>query len=42
MRRDKVGGVVGVGRRDVVAAGGLQADDRIAEAVDREGKAVFA
>ncbi len=36
VRRDEIGGVVGVGRVDVVAAGRLQADDGIAETVDRQ------
>ena len=38
MRRDQVGGMVGFGRVDVIAARRLQADDRVAETVDRQGK----
>ena len=40
VRRHEVGGVVGVGRVDVVAARGLQADHGIAEAVQRQGEAL--
>ena len=38
VRRDQVGGMVGFGRVDVIAARRLQADDRVAKAVDRQGK----
>ena len=38
MRRHEVGGVVGGGRVDLVAAGGLEADDGVAEAVEGEAE----
>ena len=40
VRRHEVGVVVGGGRVDLVAAGGLEADDDVAEAVEREAEGV--